>query len=108
MDRKIIETLRILKNILMKMGIHTNRIILFGSYATQKEKSDSDIDVIIISDDFKGMNLFERLELIGLAFAKGKIFEPIEALGYTEEEFRSKGRGTFIGDEVKPKGVQIL
>lgn len=108
MDRKIIKTLKVLENILEKMGIFSSRIILFGSYATGKEKTDSDIDVIIISDDFRDMSLFERLEIIGLALAKAKIFEPIEALGYTEKEYNSKGKGTFIGDEVKTKGVQVL
>lgn len=108
MDRKIIKTLKALKNVLEKMGIRSSRIILFGSYATGRKKANSDIDVIIISDDFRGMSLFERLEVIGLALAKAKIFEPIEALGYTEKEFRSKGEGTFIGDEVKTKGVQVL
>lgn len=76
--------------------------------AASKGKKDSDIDVIIISEDFKGMNLFRRLEILGVALAKAKILEPIEAIGYTEEEFASKGEGTFIGDEVKPKGVEIL
>ena len=108
MDRKIIKTLKDLKNILEKMGIRSSRIVLFGSHATGEEKTDSDIDVIIISDDFRGMSLFKRLELIGLALAKAKIFEPVEALGYTEKEFNSKGEGTFIGDEVKAKGVKVL
>jgi hypothetical protein len=47
------------------------------------------------------------LELIGLALAKAKVFEPIEALGYTEEEFASKGQGTFVGDEIKKKGIPV-
>jgi hypothetical protein len=54
------------------------------------------------------MNLLRRLETIGLALAKARIMEPIEALGYTEEEFASKGEGTFIGDEVKSKGVEVI
>lgn len=108
MDKKIIENLKVLKNILEKMGICSSRIILFGSHAIGKGKKDSDIDVIIISNDFRDMSLFERLEVIGLALAKAKIFEPIEALGYTEKEFNTKGKGTFIGDEVKTKGVHVL
>ncbi|MEA2005563.1 MAG: nucleotidyltransferase domain-containing protein [Acidobacteriota bacterium] len=108
MDKKILKTLKIFKNTLEDMKIHVKRIIIFGSYATGKEKKDSDIDVIVISNDFNGMNIFRRLEILGLALARAKIFEPIEAIGYTEEEFTSRGEGTFIGDEVKTKGVQIL
>jgi len=65
-------------------------------------------DVVVISDDFKEMNLLKRLETIGLALAKAKIMEPIEALGYTEEEYNSEREGTFIGDEVKSKGVVVV
>jgi len=90
------------------LGIRVSRLILFGSYATGETKEGSDIDVAVISDDFKGMNLLQRLETIGLAFAKAKIMEPIEAIGYTEEEFTSKGKGTFIGDEVKSKGIEVI
>lgn len=54
-----------------------------------------------ISDDFKGMNVLERLETIGLAMAEARIMEPIEPLAYTEEEFSLKDRGTFVRDEAK-------
>ncbi len=39
------------------------------------------------------MNLRERLEILGLA--AGKIFKPIKALGYTEEDGRNK-KETFL------------
>jgi len=32
---------------------------------------------------------------------------PMEILGFTEEEFSAKPSGSFIGDEVKPKGVVV-
>jgi len=36
------------------------------------------IDLIVISDDFKDINLRERLEILGIA--AGRVFEPIKAL----------------------------
>lgn len=39
--------------------------------------------------------------------AKARIMEPIEPSSYTEEEFASKNKGTFVGDEVKTKGIEI-
>lgn len=39
------------------------------------------------------MNLRERLELLGVA--AGRIFEPIEALGYTQEELESRKKEPF-------------
>ncbi|MEW6685786.1 MAG: nucleotidyltransferase domain-containing protein [Candidatus Edwardsbacteria bacterium] len=108
MDKKIAETLKEFKSVLEAKGIKVYRLILFGSYATGKTRRQSDIDIAIISESFKGMNLLQRLETIGLILAKARIMEPIEALGYTKEEFASKGKGTFIGDEVKSKGVQVI
>lgn len=108
MDRKITKILRSFKDTLEAMDIRISRIIVFGSYAKGVAEEHSDIDVVVISDSFKNMNLFERLEILGLALGKAKIMEPIEPLGYTEEEFSLKGEGTFIGDEVKTKGIEIL
>ena len=62
----------------------------------------------MISEDFKDMNLLQRLETIGLALAKARMMEPIEAVAYTKDEFAKKGKGTFVGDEVKPKGVHVI
>jgi len=108
MDKKITETLKGFKSALEAEGIKVSRMILFGSYAKRRPRRESDIDVAIISENFKGMNLLRRLETIGLALAKARIMEPIEAIGYTEEEFASKSEGTFIGDEVKSKGVDVI
>ncbi len=108
MDKKITKTLEKFKSALQAQGIKVSRIILFGSCASAKAKEGSDIDVAVVSENFKDMNLLKRLELIGLALAKARITEPIEALGYTEEELASKGQGTFLGDEIKSKGVQVI
>ena len=65
-------------------------------YARGKPRQDSDIDLIVISDDFKNLNLRERLEVLGLA--AGKVFEPIEALGYTRKEIELEERESFVGE----------
>lgn len=41
-------------------------IILFGSYASGKEREDSDIDIAIITDDFKNCIFDEELNLVKL------------------------------------------
>lgn len=40
--------------------------------------------------------------------ARMGIKRPMEILGLTEEEFASEYSGTFIGDEVKSKGVVVV
>jgi len=96
------------KKTLEYQGIRVEKIILYGSRATGKAEEHSDIDIVVISDDFEGINLLERLEIFGVAMARAKIFEPIEPLGYTQKEFDAKGKGTFVGDEVKKAGIEIL
>ncbi len=81
------------KTELIKLGITPSRIILFGSYAKGTPREDSDIDLIVISNDFSGMNLRERLEILGIA--AGRVFEPIDALGYTEDEIRDN-KNSFV------------
>ena len=67
----------------------------------------SDIDIAVISDDFGDMKLLERLEFIGGAMATAKIMDPVEVHAYTKEEFETKKEGTFVGDEIKAKGVEV-
>lgn len=89
---------------LKNLGIIPERIVIYGSYANGDPREGSDIDLIVISGDFKGKNLRERLEILGLA--AGRVFEPIEAIGYTEDEIISKEEGSFL-DEIVSKGVAV-
>ena len=85
------------KQILTTLGINAQRIILFGSYASGNASEYSDIDLLVISKDFEKRNLRERLEILGLA--AGKVFEPIEALGYTPEEIEEEKKDhSFVGE----------
>ena len=50
------------RSVLSALGVTAERVVLFGSYATGKAKEFSDIDLLIISSDFQGKNIRERLE----------------------------------------------
>ncbi len=93
-EREIKEIIEKFHAEIEKLGVKPRRIHLFGSYAGGTPREDSDIDVIVVSDDFKDMNLRERLELLGIA--AGRVFEPIEALGYTQEELESRTKESFL------------
>ena len=93
------------KQELANLGIRVERVILYGSYASDKPREDSDIDLIVISADFKKMNLRERLEVLGLA--AGKVLEPIEALGYTREEALAKTRESFVGEVLTSLAITL-
>lgn len=89
---------------LKKLGVNTERVILYGSFAKGQERLDSDIDIIVISKDFQRMNLRERLEVLGIAAVR--IMRPIEAKGYTPEEIKAASQASFL-KEILEVGVSV-
>jgi len=75
------------KKVLEKKGIKINRIILFGSYAAGKQQDASDIDLVVISDDFLHQDYWQRIEL--LTDAIYEVFKPIEAVAMTVKEWEN-------------------
>jgi predicted nucleotidyltransferase len=66
-------------------GIKPRKVILYGSYASDLNREGSDIDIVVISDDFKDMSYWERIDI--LADVIYEIFAPIEAIALTQEEW---------------------
>jgi predicted nucleotidyltransferase len=104
-DKEITHLIKEYQQKLESSGVRVKKIIIYGSHASGKPSKDSDIDLVVISDDFKNMDLWERLCLLGRA--RIGIKRPMEILGFTEEELAAQPIGSFIGDEVKPKGVVV-
>ncbi len=104
-DRKNYNIIAKYRDEVESLGIRVKKIILFGSHASGIADESSDLDLVVISDDFKGMGIWERLCLLGEA--RIEIKKPMEILGLTEEEFEPERKGSFIGDEVKLKGIEI-
>jgi len=99
--KKIIVTY--LKN-LKKKKVPVSKIILYGSYATNKATSCSDIDLVVISPYFKQMDFFDRLIILGRA--RIDIGLPMEILGYSSKEYEYCEKGTFL-NEIKRTGKII-
>ena len=70
-------------------------MILFGSYAKGTASKYSDIDLVIVSQDFAGLSLIERCTIMSQAIAE--IMEPIEPRAYTPEEFARLSPHSVIG-----------
>lgn len=82
------------KSVLSTLGIRAKNLILYGSYAKGNACEDSDIDLIVISPDFEGKDIRQRLEILGVASAR--IMEPVQALGITPAEIESAETSFFI------------
>ena len=87
-DKEVYKVIDEYKQRLEEMGINVKKIILYGSHATGKAREDSDIDLIVVSNEFKDMDIWERLCLLGRA--RIGIKRPMEIMGFTEEEPESE------------------
>ena len=92
------------KKALQELGINVKRVILYGSFARGRQREDSDIDLVVVSDDFERMDLRRRVELLGIAAAR--IMKPIEARGYTPKELEMATQASFL-KEVLAVGVSV-
>lgn len=92
-------------NQLRRSGIRPERVILFGSWASGRQRPDSDIDLIVVSKDFRGRGLRRRLELLGMT--AGDALVPVQALGYTPEELAAPEPTSFLAIVLSQKTVEI-
>ena len=90
---------------LEKMGIHIERVMLYGSQATQTAQDGSDIDLIIISPDFAPYNQRERLEMLGVAAAR--ILESVQANGFTPHEIEKRQLMPFWEQILREQAIAV-
>ncbi|MEE9170142.1 MAG: nucleotidyltransferase domain-containing protein [bacterium] len=91
---------------LQERGAEVDKIVLFGSHASGKASENSDIDIAVISPFFRTLGIRERQEFLGRAFVD--IYEPIEVLGFTSEEFDKAQQGTMIYEIKNKKPAQEM
>ncbi len=66
-------------------GIRPLKVILYGSYVSDSNWEGSDIDIVVISDDFKYKSYWERIDILSDVIYE--IFAPIEAIALTQDEW---------------------
>lgn len=71
-------------------GIEVQQVFLYGSHAKNRAHEDSDIDIIVVSENFTGKRLLERLQILG--WARRGVPEPVQAYGFTPEEVKNRER----------------
>lgn len=84
--------------------IKVDEIILFGSRADGTSSSESDVDLIIVSDDFEKKNFFERVSMM---YDSWEIDLPVDFLCYTNKEFNKLKKGITIVSEALKKGIVL-
>ena len=77
---------------------HPNaRAYLYGSFARGDWLEDSDVDMVVVSPDFTGDPLFQRMSRLRLMAPRNVAFE---ILAYTPEEMDQKLQGSLIWQEI--------
>lgn len=110
MDNKKIKVKKLVEEYIKDFpsDIKVEGVFLFGSYATGKAGKDSDVDLVVISPDFKKMAFIKRMELLSM-LRKSKITHsvPMDIIGYTPDEFKNIGRESVIMRNAKSRGKMI-
>jgi predicted nucleotidyltransferase len=88
---EVIRTKDLLFSLLRERNISVDKIVVFGSYARNTAKADSDIDIIIVSKDFRGKGIFKKV-----ALSRGmhsdlvrKINMPVDLMYYSDTEWKN-------------------
>ena len=86
MDKKaVIKTIGQFRKLLQASGVKVDRLVLYGSWANGTAVDGSDIDLVVISQDFEGMGFWRRTEILSSAIYE--VYQPIEAFAMTPEEW---------------------
>ncbi|HEX77383.1 MAG TPA: nucleotidyltransferase domain-containing protein [Dehalococcoidia bacterium] len=93
--RKFVDTLK---------PVRVHKVILFGSYASGSPDEWSDIDIAVISDDFKRLGHNRTIRL--LARAHRRCNASLEPLAFTLEEYERADHLSFLG-QIKRQGKVI-
>lgn len=96
-----------LESLLKQRGISANKIILFGSFIKGGFSKESDIDIVIVSKDFRNKSIFERVKKttgIGRELVK-KFKIPFDLVYYSDEEWEK--RNLLLINEAREYGRVI-
>ena len=102
-NRKVTEAIRFFEKCLKEKGLKVSKLVLFGSQVEGKITDESDVDILIISEDFQGKDIFERARLTKDAeiLTLKKFMMPLDIITLTSDEFES---GTSLVAEYAKKG----
>jgi len=89
---------------LKENGISVDSLFFFGSRVRGDYLEDSDIDLLVISPDFKNMDMFKRLILLNRPW---NYVIPAEITGYTKEEIKRLSKFSGYVREAIKEGIKL-
>jgi predicted nucleotidyltransferase len=76
-EREVIKKINKFVELLKQQGVNISKIILFGSYAKGKAGPDSDIDLVVVSNQFGRDTAKEMMSLRKIALKVDSHIEPV-------------------------------
>lgn len=106
MDKKKTEIIRGLKKFkdTIRDSYGVEKMVFFGSRATGKHRKDSDIDLILVSEKFRGKSFLKRPRGLYLHWP---LDYPVDFICYTPEEFERLRKRITIVRQALEEGVVI-
>lgn len=101
--KSIKEKLKLFKD-KVNENLNVKKMIFFGSRARGKTGKDVDIDLVIVSPEFKGLNFFKRGATM---YNYWNLDYPVDFLCYTPEEFDKLKKQVTIVSQALKEGVEI-
>jgi uncharacterized protein len=98
------QVIEIIKKYIKELESHdipVQEVILFGSYAGKNPRTESDIDLAVISKVFTDDRFENRRRIVPL---RRKIDTRIEPIPFTPTRF---AQGGILVDEIKKTGIKI-
>jgi predicted nucleotidyltransferase len=91
-QKRASDIVQFFKGCLKEKGIKVSKIVVFGSQARGTATEESDIDLVIVSEDFKGKNIFKRANLTKDAEIRTikKFMVPLDIITLTPEEYENR------------------
>lgn len=80
------------------------KMFFFGSRAIGKSNKWSDIDLVVVSKNFRGKGLLERSPPL---YVKWNLNYPVDFLCYTPEEFKKLQKRVSIVSEAIKNGIEV-
>lgn len=91
----------------LSQDIDLNGVLLFGSYAYGTPNKNSDVDLVIISNDFANKSFDDRLDWLTLKRDGVADNIAMDVIGYTPFEFRNIEKKSAIMAMAKRNGKWI-
>jgi len=99
--KSTLKAITFMKERLQQTGVSVQKIIVFGSQANGTYNAGSDIDIIVISNDFKNKDIFKRARLTKDAeiMTIRKFMIPLDIVTMTPEELADDK--SFLSDNAR-------